>query len=104
MTILAFIPMNIPIRHLMEYAWFASSSAVTGFPLPLDFPVASLGGPFGGSFGCGELPAAGTEDLAGDALAGTAGVLTLGLIIYLSRRDCSMDRAFTSSRSSTNNC
>ena len=40
MTVLALTPINTPIRHLMDFAWsVAFVSAVTGFPLPLGFPL-----------------------------------------------------------------
>jgi hypothetical protein len=84
---------------------FAFSSTDIGFPgFPFDLPFAFLGGPFGASLGFGEFTAAATEDVAGEAFAGTAGVFALGLSPFFGlRRDCSMDRAFTSSHSSTRN-
>ena len=81
----------------------AFSSTVIGFPgFPFDLPFALLGGPSGASLGFGARIAAATDALAGEALAGTAGVFAFGLSsLLLLRIDCSMDRAFTSSRSST---
>ena len=55
MTIVALIPINTTIRHLMARCMesLAFSSAVIGFPgFPFDLPFAFLGGPLGGIFGC----------------------------------------------------
>jgi len=59
---------------------FAFSSTNIGFPgFPCDFPFAFLGCPLGASFGFGELTAAATEGVAGEAIAGPAGVFALVL-------------------------
>ena len=60
--------------------------------------------PLTSSLHSGEPTAAATEGVAGEAFAGTAGVFALGFPPFFGlRRDCSMDRAFTSSRSSAKN-
>jgi hypothetical protein len=70
----------------------------------LDF---AFGGDFAPAFfgWAGVDTAEDTEGLAGDALAGTAGVSADGCPDFLGLlRDCSMARALTSSRSSTTSC
>ena len=58
----------------------AFSSTVIGFPgFPFDLPFALLGGPLGAFLGVGALIAAATDALAGEALAGTAGVFAFGI-------------------------
>ena len=62
----------------------AFSSAVIGFPgFPFDLPFAFLGGRLGASLGFGALIAAATDALAGEALAGTAGVFAFGFSSFL---------------------
>ena len=83
------------------------SSAFRVFFFDLPFRIFGRpGGPLGASLGFAALTGAATEALAlaGDAFAGTAGVFAFGLSrFFCLRRDCSMNRAFTSSRSSTEN-
>ena len=107
MAIVATIPMNTTIRHLMENAWslclLLGRHRLSGFPF--DLPLAPLGGSFWGIFGFWGAYSGCCRGFGQEMpwLELLESLLSVSLLSSLVRRDCSMDRTFTSSRSSTKN-